>query len=382
LRISPGATLLGSTDVKDFGPRHLIYAEGAEFVAVDGGGLIDGQGSAFWTEQFRPMENRPSPYLEFVRCRQVRVENIHIRQTPGWGIRPRECDGVLIRGISLISDLRGPNTDGIDPESSRNVIISDVHIETGDDAICPKTRDGKPLENLVVTNSVLRSDDSAFKLGTASNGAFRNIAVSNCAIFGSKYGLAMYIKDGALVEGVSFANIQIETEGRANYPILIDLEKRTETSPEGRIRDVTFSDIRIKGDGRVLVSGMPGRPLENFLFRNLTMRVTGYPGVNGLRKPRGVRDMPPAPPELDHADIPASMIFAHARGLRLRDIRILSDAAPADRNSLWLSRVEGLDIQGLEAPLNARHAIVGLDRVKTAPLPPAWTRGAVHQRKP
>jgi len=113
--------------------------------------------------------------IELVGCRNVRIRDVRIRNTPGWGIHPVDCDGVYIRGISMISDMRGPNTDGIDPDSSRNVMISDSYIETGDDAICLKTHSDtvpRACENVTVTNCVLISDDSAIKFGTASHGDF------------------------------------------------------------------------------------------------------------------------------------------------------------------------------------------------------------------
>ncbi len=84
---------------------------------------------------YRPKQGRPSPLLEFVNSRNVRVQDVTILQAPGWAIHPLECDGVLIRGIRIIADPHSPNTDGIDPDSSRNVLIADTFIDTGDDAM-------------------------------------------------------------------------------------------------------------------------------------------------------------------------------------------------------------------------------------------------------
>lgn len=377
LFISPGATLLGSTDPADFDPPHLVVADDVEQVAIEGGGTIQGQGRFFWTENFRPRPKRPGPYLVFNRCRQIRIENIHIYETPGWGIKPSECDGVLIRGVTMRSDLRGPNTDGIDPDSSRNVMISDCHIETGDDAICLKSHGGKPVEDVVVTNCVLKSDDSGFKLGTSGDGDFRRITVSNSVIFGSRYGLTMFIKDGPTVEGVSFSNIQIETAGRAEYPILIDLEKRTPQSRVGRIRDISFSDIRMTGAGRVLVSGMPESPLENLVFRNVSIRATGAPDVSQSHKPRGVSGMAPAAPELDFASVPAYYIFAHARSVTLRDIGVDTDL-PTERHAVYAAGVERLTVDGLRAQKKGRLAVVGLVNTNASEVRAAWTEGEVH----
>jgi polygalacturonase len=194
--LEAGATLWGSRQMSDFDPPHLIYAQGAENIAIEGRGTINGNGDAYWYPDFRPHERRPSPLIELVECRNVRIQGIRIRNTPGWAIHPLECDGVWITGISIVTPMQGPNTDGIDPDSSRNVFISDSYIETGDDCIVLKTtgRRGAPVracENVSVTNCVLISDDTALKLGTESLGDFRHCTFSNCVIRGTRVGLGI-----------------------------------------------------------------------------------------------------------------------------------------------------------------------------------------------
>lgn len=405
LDLSPGATLWGSRNIADYGPPHLIYAKDAENIALEGGGTINGNGDAYWEPDFKPKARRPSPLIELERCRGARIENVRIRNTPGWGIHPLECDGVWIRGISMISDMRGPNTDGIDPDSSRNVIISDCHIQTGDDAIVLKTTGrlglpAPPCENVTVTNCVLTSDDAALKLGTESHGDFRNCTFSNCAIYGTRVGLAMYIKDGALVENIMFSNIVIDTSVDLyhrltgarrtwiEYPILIDLEKRQPDSRTGRIRDVSFSDLRIRSEGRLLVAGMPEQPLENLMFRNVALRVTGFEPVENQRKPRGSSRVSPAPRELDYAPVPAAFIFANIRGLDLRDVKVIWEAPgpPQDRHAVYAGRVEGLTIQGFAgAASGARLAAIGLEKASGVLISgpaEALTRGASNVHLP
>lgn len=384
LHLSPGATLWGSRNIADYNPPHLIYAQDAENITIEGEGAINGNGDAYWNPDFKAKAKRPTPLIELVGCRNVRIRDVRIRNTPGWGIHPVDCDGVYIRGISMITDMRGPNTDGIDPDSSRNVMISDSYIETGDDAICLKTHSGpapRACENVTVTNCVLISDDSAIKFGTAGHGDFRNCAFSNCVVTGTRYGLAMYIKDGALVEGVTFSNITIDTSVAVfnqrtkskrewtEYPIFLDLEKRSDESRPSRIRDVSFSDIRILGEGRVLVGGTPEQPLENLSFRNIVMRVTGFEAVEKQRKPRGVAKIRPAPRDTDYATAPAALVFANVHGLNLRDVRVIWDVpgAAQDRHALYAAGVEDLTLSGFAgAASGSKLAAIGMERVRRA----------------
>ncbi len=378
LYLSAGATLAGSRRIEDYQPNHLIYAKGAENIGIEGPGKIDGNGDAFWYPDFKPHKRRPSPLIELVDCRDVRIRDVRIRNTPGWGIHPLNCERVEIRGISMISPMRGPNTDGIDPDSSRHVIISDSYIETGDDCIVLKTtgRAGMPAracENVIVNNCVLVSDDAALKLGTESHGDFRNIVFSNIVVRNTRVALAIYAKDGGTFEDVSFSNISIDTHSErsrsAQYPILIDLEKRLPESRQSRVRRISFSDLTLTTRGRVLVAGMPEQPLEDLTFRNIMMRITGFEAVEKLSKPRGSANVRKVDRGSDYSSVPAAVIFANARGVRLRDFSLLWDAdgPPPERHAVYAGGVEDLTISGFhgrQAKPGGSLAVLGFDQVK------------------
>lgn len=378
LHLEPGATIWGSRQMSDFNPPHLIYAQGAENIGIEGGGTINGNGEAYWYPDFRPHEHRPSPYIELVDCRRVRIRDVQIRNTPGWAVHPLNCDGVWIRGISIVSPMNGPNTDGIDPDSSRNVFISDSYIETGDDCIVLKTtgRTGLPAracENVTVTNCVLVSDDTALKLGTESFGDFRNISFTGCVIRKTRVGLGIYAKDGGTFEAVTFSGISMETypthPDKIEYPIFLDMEKRKPDSKPSRVRDINFNDLIIHTRGRALVGSMPDHPLENLTFRNILMRVAGFVPVEGVKKTRGSSNVLAAGRESDYADVPAAFIFANVRNLELSGVRVVWDSAepPQERHAIYAAHVDGLriaDFIGRQAVPGGKLATIGLDHVR------------------
>lgn len=362
LYLSRGAVLLGSTRMADYSPTYLLYGQGVEDVAILGDGAIDGQGRAFFDENFKPAELRPSRMIELRDSRGIRIENITIRNSPKWTIHPKNCDDVKIRGITMISPLRAENTDGIDIDSSRNVIISDCRIEGGDDCIVLKTtRDGdnpvQPVENVVVTNCVLVSAATALKLGTESHGDFRHILFSNCVIRNSRTGLGLLAKDGGTMEDIRFSNIVMTTQPKwgqgFEWPIVVDLEKRTEKSKLSRVRDVAFSDITIYSKGRVMVSGLPESPLENVSFRNVNFRVTGYETIKTAKKMRGgAKGAAEGTP--DYAPTPSAFIFAHIKGLAVDGLSLTwpeaDPAAPAPaRNVIYGDRLENAALAGVRA---------------------------------
>ncbi|MER7336105.1 MULTISPECIES: glycoside hydrolase family 28 protein [unclassified Micromonospora] len=314
LHLEAGATLLGSPDLADYpaypGPpadcdanqRHLIYARGAENIAITGLGTIDGQGQAFWESRGRPPtppedewrdviawnlkpvgENeRPSPMVELVECRNVRVEGVTLRNSPGWTLRPIACDTVLIRGIVIRNPIDGPNTDGIDPTCSENVLIADCDIDTGDDAICLKSEDPygdlRVSRNITVTNCVLTTCCNGFKIGTRTMGGFENITFTNSVIQSREVplnerviaGLAIEMVDGGWIDGLVVSNLRMQN---VRTPIFVFLGNRgagQRVPTPGRLRGVMISDVH--ASGAILTSSVSGhadRHVEDVTLRNI-----------------------------------------------------------------------------------------------------------------
>ncbi|PZG01930.1 glycoside hydrolase family 28 protein [Micromonospora deserti] len=314
LHLEAGATLLGSPDLADYpaypGPpvdcdanqRHLIYARGAENIAITGLGTIDGQGQAFWESRGRPPvpledqwrdviawnlkpvgeNDRPSPMIELVECRNVRIEDVTLRNSPGWTLRPIGCDTVLIRGIVIRNPIDGPNTDGIDPTCSENVLIANCDIDTGDDAICLKSEDPygglRVSRNITVTNCVLSTCCNGFKIGTRTLGGFENITFSNSVIYSRQVplnerviaGLAIEVVDGGWIDGLVVTGLRLQN---VRTPIFVRLGNRGDGRPApspGRLRGVMISDLH--ASGAILtssISGVVDQHVEDVTLRNI-----------------------------------------------------------------------------------------------------------------
>ncbi|KAH9302223.1 hypothetical protein KI387_013806, partial [Taxus chinensis] len=186
----------------------LFWAEDASNVGVTGGGIIDGQSSKFVT-RFDERKNvmvswnatgdclgdecRPR-LLGFKDCRNVHVWNVHLTDPAYWCLHLVRSNNISIHDISIYGDFNTPNNDGIDIEDSNNTIITRCTINTGDDAICPKTYTG-PLHNLTATDCWIRTKSSAIKLGSASLFNFEGLLFNNITVVDSHRGLALQIRD-------------------------------------------------------------------------------------------------------------------------------------------------------------------------------------------
>lgn len=109
-----------------------------------------------------------------------------------------ECNNTYIHDISIYGNFNSPNNDGIDITDSNNTFITHCHIDTGDDAICPKTYT-RPLYNLTVKDCWIRTKSSAIKLGSASYFDFVHLWFENITIFQSHRGIGFQIRDGGMV---------------------------------------------------------------------------------------------------------------------------------------------------------------------------------------
>jgi polygalacturonase len=372
LQLDAGATLWASTNQNDYekGYSHLILAENVENVSIIGSGTINGQATADFGRRRDVQEERPSfrtHIMLFQNCRRVTIRDVAILYSDSWTIHLKRCENVFIDGVTILNNYYRTNSDGIDPNSCRNVHISNCHIVAGDDCIVLKSTESYPCENVVVTNCTLETIATALKLGTESRGDFRNIHFSNCTIRNTPVGIGFYMKDGATMERVTCSNISIEATSptlHSVYPIFMDIEKRHPDSRIGTIRDVVFRDIQIQSGSGSLIQGMPESPIENVTLQNITVRAERVEDQTKRSKPIGGTRTTRDERDTKYARQPAYLILAHVKGLLLDNVRVLpSDDAmlQSPRSAMSGHQLENGIIRGV-------YRSPGGDAAKDAPV--------------
>ncbi len=358
LHLEAGATLLGSKNLADYPPhvarirsytdtyteKSLVYAEGAENIAIAGRGTIDGQGAAFKG----PYKVRPY-VIRSIDCRDVSVTGVTIKDSPMWVQHYMACDGVEIRGITVRSRVNA-NNDGIDIDACQRVRISDCDIWCGDDAIVLKSTLDRPCKDVVITNCVLSTLCNALKLGTESNGGFENIAISNCSIYDTRLaGIAVEMVDGGLLDRVSMSNIVMNGVGT---PIFVRLGDRARPffdggprPPVGKLRNVVIRDVQADNAGPTgcAIAGLQDHPLEGITLDNIRLSFAG--GEKAVE--REVPENPDKYPEHSmFGKLPAyGLYFRHVNDLALRSVRTTT-AAPDQRHAVYCDDVDTLEISG------------------------------------
>ncbi|MNB78370.1 Polygalacturonase [compost metagenome] len=285
----------------------LIYAIGCENIAVTGGGTLNGNGEAWWHwKQLQqtaadklcyaerdgiPVEERifgteeaalrPS-FIQPVRCRNVLIEGVVIHNGPQWTVHPVYCENVIIRGIDIVSC--GPNTDGLNPDSCRNVLIEESSFETGDDCIAINSgmnedgwRVSKPCENIVIRNCVMKEGHGGLVIGSGMSGGVRNVYAHNCTITGGDRGIRLKSMRGrgGYVDNIRFEQIKIDNVREEAVQINMFYGYSTvvpKTSTPSDFSNISIKDI--SGEGAAIaveIKGLPEHRLNNISLENINL---------------------------------------------------------------------------------------------------------------
>jgi unsaturated rhamnogalacturonyl hydrolase len=283
----------------------FIYAFGEENIAITGAGTLDGgaDDTTWWSWNKRgdamnkqradrdalnqmgeagvPVAQRvfgPGHFLRpnFIQpyqCKNILVEGVTIIRSPMWEIHPVLSQNITVRGVKINS--HGPNNDGCDPESCRDVLIEDVLFDTGDDCIAIKSGrngDGRrvnvPSENFVIRNCVMKDGHGGVVLGSECTGGIRNIFVENCEMDSLNLDRALRFKDnavrGGILENVFMRHVKI---GRVSEAVLtIDLlyEEGAKGAFRPVVRNIQLDHITSNGSPRLLyIRGFAGAVIDS-----------------------------------------------------------------------------------------------------------------------
>jgi len=418
---------------QDFGHSHwhnsLIWGENLENISILGPGRIWGKGlvrnggQSRTKEQNDALGNAPSD----PRAGPFGYPNARDAVENGWGnksISLKLCRNVIIRDISIlhgghfailatgvdnltIDNLKiDTNRDGIDVDACKNVRISNCTVNSPfDDGICPKSSFAlgyaRVTENVTITNCQVSGYDEGtlldgtykrdfrnangtfsptgrIKLGTESNGGFKNITISNC-VFDYSRGLALEAVDGALLEDISISNITMRDI--SNSPIFVRLGARLrgpkESTTVGAIRRVNISDVVVyNADPKYssIISGIPGHSIEDLRLSNIRVYSKG-----GGTKEQAALDPPEKedtyPEPTMFGDLPSYGFFIrHVKQLQLRDVDV-SYIKEDLRSAFWVNDVAGLDLlhvsgqHATEVPTFAVKNVTGFSIQQSWPIP-------------
>lgn len=332
LYISKNAVIKFSTDPKKYLPlvytrwegvevmnySPLIYAFEQKNIAVTGEGVLDGQGSTehWWpwkgksndggwkpgmphqkkgrdslfamAERNVPVDQRrfgEGSYLRPIffqpyRSKNILVSGVTFKNSPMWFLNPVLCSNVTIDGVTVQG--LGPNNDGCNPESCRDVLIVNSSFDTGDDCIAIKSgrnNDGRrvnvPSENIIIKNCRMKEGHGGVVLGSELSGSIRNVFVEDCIMDSPNLDRALRFKTNSVRGGVieNFFARRITVGQVAEAVVLVDFNY--EEGDAGKftpvMRNIYVSDVTAqKGKYGFFFKGYLRSPISNIHFTNCT----------------------------------------------------------------------------------------------------------------
>jgi len=375
---------------QDFGHRHwhnsLIWGENLHDVSILGPGTIWGKDLV--RSNKGEDDKRPNKSISLYLCRNLIIKDISILHGGWFGILATGIDNFTIDNVKMDT-----NRDGMDIDCCRNVRISNCSINSPyDDGICLKSTYGlgfaRATENVTITNcQVSGYDEGSFldgtfkrdekkysdgnptgriKMGTESNGGFKNVTISNC-VFDYCRGLALETVDGALLEDVTITNITMRDI--VNAPIFLRLGARMrgpENTPVGALRRVIISNVvcyNVDNKYGAIITGIPGHDIEDLKLSNIRIYHKG-----GGTKDQSAREVPELEkdyPEPYRFGITPSYGFfiRHVNGLKVNDVEVSTIDADF-RPPFILDHVTGADFQHVKAQVAVNTPAFVLNEVK------------------
>ena len=364
----------------------LIWAEGQTNVSITGFGKIDGEGlTKRDTEHAGNVQGGSigtgDKAIALKLCRNITIRDITIYRGGHFAIIITGCERGLIDNVTIDT-----NRDGVDIDCCKYISMSNCRVNTpSDDAIVLKSSYAlkRPVmcEHISVTNCHVTGYKlgtlldgtyvpekvgwvcGRFKLGTESNGGYRDITLSNCT-FNYSSGLAFEEVDQGTMENIAVSNITMNHVH--HYPIYITTGCRNR-GPKEVTRRSTACDIQISNviaqdcDSlcSIIVTGLPDEPVRNIWLNNIRLHFQGG-GARELAS-KQYREQSPHYPEPRFAgQTPAYGLFArHVEGLYVNDVTF-TYARPEFRTAVLLDDVKGATLRGIDAPVEP-----GVEKIMT-----------------
>ena len=321
LHLSDGATIRFSQDFDDYLPVVFVRWEGIECynyspplygyglrnVAITGHGVIDGQGEAWWpwhrrqraaaeklyqlilkgvppTERILGTEEmgmRPN-FVQLIACHQVLIENVTFTNGPMWTVNPVYCNEMIVRGIKVKTS--GPNNDGINPDSTQNLLIEDCYLSTGDDCMALKAglneegwRVGRCTENIVIRRVYCHEGHGGVVMGSEMSGGIRNVYAHDCIMDGTDRGFRVKSMRGrgGVIEDIWVDNIQMRNIG--GQAIRLNMYYSSSTIVPASQTPAVFRNFYIsnitcdKAATAVEITGLPELAIKNINMENMVI---------------------------------------------------------------------------------------------------------------
>ncbi|MFU0782656.1 MAG: Polygalacturonase [Thermoanaerobacterium thermosaccharolyticum] len=278
----------------------LITGIGVENVNIIGEGTIDGNSSfdTWWHEaKVKRIAWRPRTIF-LNKCKNVLIEGITIKNSPSWTIHPLLSQNLKFINLNIENPKDAPNTDGLDPESCKDVVILGTRFSVGDDCIAIKS--GKlatsrklpvPSENLYIRNCLMEYGHGAVVIGSEMSGGVKNVHVDRCVFRKTDRGIRIKTRRGrgstGIIDEIHASNIKMDkvltpftinsfyfcdADGKTEYvwsKEKLPVDDRTPYIGNIYLKDITCNHTQVAAG---YMYGLPERKIEKVTMENIYIK--------------------------------------------------------------------------------------------------------------
>jgi polygalacturonase len=311
LRLDRQAVVLFSTNRADYpditsrwegltenGPHPLIFANGITNVAITGQGTFDGQGAAWWATMDmaehgnarpdRPIRRRPM-FIQIKDCSNVRLDGLTFLNAPFWNVHLLYSENIEVAHCRMIAPSNSPNTDGLNTDSCRHVLVQDCLADDGDDGFGIKSgRDeegrkvNRPTEDVTYLRCHVLHGHSVCAIGSEQSGGVRNVHFLDCTGDGTDNGIRLKSMRGrgGVVENITASNFKLTNVRNA----IVITSGYVKTAPEPLsertplFRNIHIDHVIAQNSGTCcVIDGLDEQPIQNVTLTDLCLS-----GTNGV----------------------------------------------------------------------------------------------------
>jgi polygalacturonase len=311
LQVDRGAVVLFDTNRNNYpditsrwegftenGPHPLLFADGLTNIAIIGPGTFDGQGAPWWANMDmaehgnarpdRPIRRRPM-LVQIKDCKNVRIEGPSFINSPFWAVHLLYSENIDVGNCRMVNPPTSPNTDGLNTDSCRHVVVHDCYADVGDDGFGIKSgRDeegrklNRPTEEVTYLRCHVAHGHSVCSIGSEESGGVRHVRFLDCDGDGTDNGIRVKSTRGrgGVVEDIVASNFRLRNVRNA---IILSLrytktpeEPFSERTPQ--FRDIHIDHVTATGANRCcVIEGLEECPIQNVTLDHLNLS-----GTNGV----------------------------------------------------------------------------------------------------
>ncbi|MBO0324059.1 glycoside hydrolase family 28 protein [Muricauda sp. CAU 1633] len=311
-------------------PAALINVYEQKNVSISGEGIIDGNGKYWWDkfwgdpigsgEMWKEYKEKNIRWALDYDCKRVRpvvvyksshvqLKDFTVNRAGFWTISLTYSDWVHVDGLIIRNNIGGigPSSDGINSDSSSNILVENCDIDCNDDNLCIKAgrdadglRVNRPAKNIVYRNCITRAGHGLFTIGSETSGGMYNIEVYGLEGIGTNTGIRFKSAQvrGGVIDNIWFHDIKMKDVKSPfqfelnwypeySYPVIPDEIPEDEIKDTWRMmtqkvippergipefKNITLTNIDVKGaETAIYANAYPQKPIHNLKWENVSI---------------------------------------------------------------------------------------------------------------